>query len=88
MADLELLDELLTDAADLLEQLRGSLEESRANSDERKTRNAELRNRMEAMKKQSNSAISKMLSKVGSIVGGDITKLLGDDAVDQVLTET
>merc|ERR1719361_3112046 len=62
LADLELLDELLTDAADLLEQLKGSLEESRGDAQARLARNAELRNRLENMKKQNNGAFTKILT--------------------------
>ena len=88
LADLELLDELLTDCSELLEQLRGSLEESKAAAGERKERNAELRSRMEAMKKQNSSVFAKMLSKIGSITGADISKLLSGEQIDKVLRET
>ena len=69
LADLELLNELLNETASYLVALKNDLEDANMSTKERMARNAELRARMENMKKDMNSNMGGMVKKMMGIFG-------------------
>lgn len=88
LANLEVLNDLLTDTGELLKGLRDSLEEVQKGNSERAAQNSELKNRLQTMKRQSNSAFAKMLGKIGNITGTNVMDMLSEAQIDKVLEET
>ena len=88
LADLELLNNLLVETSTLLSSLRSDLEDSQMNNGERAERNAELRLRLEEMKKETGAQFGNMFGKMLSIMGKDPKDLLTDEQINKLLLET
>ena len=54
----------------------------------RMSRNAEFRKRLKNLKKSNDGAFAKMMAKVGSITGADVSRLLSDEQINKILEGT
>ena len=88
LADLELLQELLVETSSLLSGLGAELKDSAAAIKDRQERNAELRSRMQNMKKNMNAEVSKVVSKMMGIFGQNPEDLLTEEETAKLLRET
>lgn len=88
LADLELLQELLTETASLLSGLGAELKDSASPVEDRQERNAELRDRLQSMKGEMNNEISKGVSKMMGIFGQNPEDLLTEDEITKLLRGT
>ena len=88
LADLETLSEVLKDTAHLLEGMKADLANAQMSTEERAARNADLRKRMEDMKRNTAGEMSNLMGKMMSIFGQDPAELLTDEQIDQLLNAT
>merc|ERR1712025_703398 len=88
LAQLETLYTVMSDATDLLEGLRDSLEENQRENSIRAERNAQLRERMESMKYEMGSKISVVMNKMLGVMGLDPKDVLTDDEINKLLIAT
>ena len=88
VADLELLNTLLNDINVFPENLKGSLSEAKMDQETRAKRNAELRQRMNEMKKSSSNALGAVMAKMMQMMGQDPKDLLTEEQINRILDKT
>jgi len=88
LADLELLNTLLTETSGLLSAMRSDLDDAAMSAAERAERNAELRARMETMKGEMQAQFGNVFSKMLGMIGKDPADLLTDEQINKLLGET
>merc|ERR1711953_1500711 len=88
LADLELLQSLLSDTAHLLVGMQGDLDEANMSVAERQARNAELKGRLQQMRREMGSQMGNLMGKMMSIFGQDPAELLTEEQIDRVLNAT
>jgi hypothetical protein len=88
LADLEVLNNLLNTTAELLVGLQGGVAASAESAESRAKRNAELKERLKEMKKNSDGSLGKVIGSMMSMMGVDPEDILTDEEVTKLLSET
>ena len=79
---------MLSETAGLLSAMKDDLVNSNMTNEERAKRNAELRERMNRMKKDMNGSIGKIMNKMLGMMGQDPRDLLTEDQINKLLDAT
>ena len=82
------MDNTLSETAGLLSAMKDELVNSNMTNEERAKHNAELRERMNRMKKDMNGSIGKIMNKMLGMMGQDPRALLTEDQFSKLLDAT
>ena len=88
LADLELLNTLLGETAALLKNLQDDLEDATLSTADRQQRNAELRERLNVMKKEMGGQVGKAIGKMLAIMNQNPEDILTEDEINNLLNAT
>ena len=88
LADLESLSMVLKESEGVMAALREALIEAKTANSERATRNAEMRDRLTAMKGQMQESVGGVVNKMMGMLGKSVEDLMTEEQVVKILVET